>query len=68
MRMISMRLKLEDFRRGKVSFYCNTNVVPAHAGTHNPGHLLLKEAVDCRVKHIRRRVWVPAQGRDDIYC
>src|ERR1700694_1542359 len=36
------------------------SVVPAHAGTHNPGHSLLDEG-DCRFAETKGRgVWVPA--------
>src|ERR1700694_2357616 len=36
------------------------SVVPAHAGTHNPGHSLLDEG-DCRFAKTKARgVWVPA--------
>jgi hypothetical protein len=37
-----------------------TDVVPAKAGTHNPGHLLLQKVSHIGAQPRGRGVWVPA--------
>ena len=38
----------------------NSPVVPANAGTHNPGRLWVCEVVQQRFRTIGRGVWAPA--------
>ena len=63
--MISMRGKLNDFKVGKVPRTRKSIIIPAKAGIHNHRALLLGEATATARYHVRRGVWVPAQGRDD---
>ena len=48
------------------SMHVVPSVVPANAGTHTAGHLLLRKAVDHRAQQLCRGVWVPDRSsRDD---